>query len=134
VELNHDAATDKVCPLCSKPLVAKRGKYGEFLACSGYPDCKHTESVNGGGSGKPIGMHCPEKGCNGEIVEKRSKRGKVFFGCSSYPDCKFATWDQPVDQACPVCETPYLVEKNTKRQGNFLACVNKDCGYKKSLD
>ena len=134
VELNHEAATDKECPKCGKPLVVKRGKFGEFLACSGYPECKHTESVNGGGSGKPIGMHCPEKGCTGEIVEKRSKRGKVFFGCSSYPDCKFATWDQPVDQACPICGMPYLVEKNTKRQGDFLACVNKECGYKKSLE
>ncbi len=134
VELNHEAATDKQCPTCGKPLVVKRGKYGEFLACSGYPDCKHTESVNGGGGGAPIGMSCPETDCDGEIVEKKSKRGKVFFGCSRYPDCTFATWDQPVDQACPVCDRSYLVEKNTKRQGNFLACVNKECGYKKSLE
>ncbi len=133
VELNHDAATDKSCPACSKPMVVKRGKYGEFIACSGYPDCTHTESVNGGASGKAIGMQCPEKTCQGEIVEKHSRRGKVFFGCSSYPECKFATWDKPIAKACPICNKPFLVEKNTKRQGDFLACVDRECGFKEPL-
>ncbi len=134
VELNHEAATDKTCPVCRQPMVVKRGKYGEFIACSGYPECTHTESVNGGASGQAIGMACPEKDCQGQIVEKRSRRGKVFFGCSSYPDCKFATWDKPVDKPCPVCRKPFLVEKNTKRQGNFLACVDRECGFREPLD
>jgi DNA topoisomerase-1 len=130
IELNHEAATDKVCPKCQKNMVVKRGKYGEFIACSGYPECTHTESVNGGANGTSTGMQCPEDGCEGEIVEKRSKRGKIFYGCNRYPECTFATWDRPVAKPCPICNKPYLVEKNTKRQGNFLACVDRDCGYK----
>jgi DNA topoisomerase-1 len=115
-------------------MVVKRGRYGEFIACSGYPECTHTESVNGSGGGKSIGMQCPEKNCQGEIVEKRSKRGKIFYGCARYPDCKFATWDKPMDKTCPVCNKPYLVEKNTKRNGNFIACVDRDCGYKEPIE
>jgi DNA topoisomerase-1 len=134
VEINHEAATDRTCPKCQKPMVAKRGKYGEFLACSGYPDCNHTESINGGTNGKAIGVACPEAGCDGNIVEKRSKRGKVFYGCSRYPECKFATWDMPVAKPCPVCNKPYLVEKNTKREGRFLACADRQCGYKEPLE
>ncbi len=133
IEPNHEAATDKFCPKCGKAMVIKRGKYGEFLACSGYPDCKHTESINGGGNGKAIGMKCPNQGCDGDIVEKRSKRGKVFYGCSRYPDCNFATWDKPVAKSCPVCNKPYLVEKNTKRKGDFLACVERECGFKEAI-
>jgi DNA topoisomerase-1 len=133
IEINHEAATDKVCPKCNKDMVVKRGRYGEFIACSGYPQCTHTESVNGGAGGKSIGVQCPEKECEGQIVEKRSKRGKVFYGCSRYPDCKFATWDKPVNKTCPVCSKPYLVEKSTKRKGNFIACVDRDCGYKETI-
>ena len=96
VEPNMEAATDKVCPVCQKPLVVKRGKYGEFLACSGFPQCSHTESINGGTNGKPIDVPCPEPGCDGQIVERQSKRGKIFYGCNRYPDCKFATWDKPI--------------------------------------
>ncbi len=130
VEPNYDAATDKVCPKCEKPMVIKRGRYGEFLACSGFPECNHTESLNGGGNGKSIGVSCPENGCNGEIVEKKSRRGKIFYGCNRYPDCKFATWDKPVAKACPVCGAAFLVEKTTKRDGTFLMCLDKECGYK----
>ncbi len=133
VEPNHEAATDKVCPKCNKPMVVKRGKYGEFIACSGFPECNHTESINGGTSGKSTGVSCPEKGCDGEVVEKRSKRGKVFYGCNRYPKCTFATWDKPVAKACPACGKPYLLEKTTKRDGTFLACADKECGYRENL-
>jgi DNA topoisomerase I len=133
VEINHEAATDRNCPKCHKAMVAKRGKYGDFLACSGYPACSHTESINGGTSGKPIGVTCPEADCSGDIVEKRSKRGKIFYGCSRYPQCSFATWDKPVAKPCPLCHKPYLVEKNTKREGTFLACVDRQCGYKEPM-
>ena len=129
IELNHEAAVDKTCPKCGTPLIVKRGRYGEFLACQAYPDCKHTESVNGNGNAKPIGMQCPEPGCGGDIVEKKSKRGKIFYGCSRYPDCTFATWDKPVPKPCPVCGAAFLVEKTTKRKGTFLACLDKECGY-----
>jgi DNA topoisomerase-1 len=133
VEPNHEAATDKVCPDCANPMVIKRGKYGEFLACSGFPKCSHTESINGASGGKSLGVTCPEPGCGGEVVEKKSKRGKVFYGCKRYPECKFATWDKPVAKACPVCGSPYLVEKTSKREGTFFACVNRECGYKENL-
>jgi DNA topoisomerase-1 len=132
VEPNHEAATNKVCPKCNRPLVLKRGKYGEFLACSGFPNCDHTESINGSSNGKSLGITCPEAGCGGSVVEKKSKRGKIFFGCNRYPNCKFATWDKPVAKACPVCGSAYLVEKSSKREGTYLACVNRECGYKEA--
>ncbi|HSO18992.1 MAG TPA: type I DNA topoisomerase, partial [Desulfosarcina sp.] len=94
-------ATDKVCERCGKPMVIKRGRYGDFLACTGYPECKLTLSLNNGANAKSTGVACPEPGCDGEIVEKSSKRGKVFFGCNRYPKCAFATWDRPVATACP---------------------------------
>jgi DNA topoisomerase-1 len=87
-------ATDKVCELCGKPMVVKRGRYGDFLACTGYPECKHTQSLNGGPNAKSTGVACPEKGCDGEVVEKSSKRGKIFYGCNRYPKCSFASWDR----------------------------------------
>lgn len=133
VEPNLEAATDKVCPLCKSPMVIKRGKYGEFLACSAFPKCSHTESINGGSSGKSVGVDCPEPGCSGTIVEKKSKRGKIFYGCNRYPECKFATWDKPVAKACPACGAPYLVEKTNKREGTFTTCLNKECGYKETV-
>jgi DNA topoisomerase I len=133
IEPNQEAATDKYCAKCSRPMVIKRGKYGEFLACSGFPECSHTESINGRSNGNTVGMKCPEENCPGEIVEKRSKRGKIFYGCSRYPECSFATWDKPVAKACPVCTSPYLVEKNTKLKGTFLACINRECGYQENI-
>jgi DNA topoisomerase I len=128
----RETATDKKCPVCSQPMVIKRGKYGEFLACSGFPKCSHTESINGQANGKSIGVACPEPGCTGEIVEKKSKRGKTFYGCSRYPECKFATWDKPVAKPCPACGAPYLMEKTSKREGTYLACANMECRYRET--
>ncbi len=133
IEPNLEAASDKFCAKCGKPMVIKRGKYGEFLACSGFPKCSHTESINGSTNGKSLGVTCPEPGCGGEIVEKKSKRGKVFYGCKRYPECKFATWDKPVAKSCPLCGAAYLVEKSSKREGTYFACVNPECGYKENL-
>ncbi|MDM8538095.1 type I DNA topoisomerase [Desulfobacterales bacterium HSG17] len=121
----------KDCIKCGKPMVKKDGRFGTFLACTGYPECKHTESVNGGAGSKDIGVKCPKPDCDGNIVERRSKRGKIFFGCSKYPDCTFASWDKPVEKPCPDCESKYLVEKETKKDGKFLKCPDKDCGFKK---
>jgi DNA topoisomerase-1 len=81
-----------------------------------------------------IGLSCMEKGCNGRIVEKKSKRGKIFYGCSRYPECTFACWDKPVDKPCPQCHAPFLVEKETKRDGRFLKCLTPKCGYKEKQD
>lgn len=122
--------TDKVCDKCGKPMVVKRGRYGDFLACSGYPECKHTQSLNGGPNAKPIGVKCPVKGCDGEIVEKSSKRGKIFYGCNRYPKCDFASWDRPVPIPCPVCGNPYMVEKTTKRDGTLHVCPNRECRHR----
>ncbi|BBO81769.1 DNA topoisomerase 1 [Desulfosarcina ovata subsp. sediminis] len=123
-------ATDKVCDKCGKPMVIKRGRYGDFLACSGYPECKHTQSLNGGGNAKATGVPCPQPGCDGEIVEKSSKRGKIFYGCNRYPECSFASWDKPVAKACPACGNAYMVEKTTKRDGTMIVCPNRECKYK----
>ena len=134
IKKNIDATKVKECEKCGKDMVIKEGVYGAFLACTGYPECKHTESINGNSNGKEIGMKCPEKDCSGSVVEKKSKRGKIFFGCNNYPDCTFASWDKPVDKQCPECDSPYLLEKNTKRDGHFLKCPKKDCNYKEILD
>ena len=123
----------KDCPKCGKPMVQKDGRFGLFLACTGYPECTHTESLMSENADQDIGMDCPEPGCTGRIVEKRSKRGKLFYGCSKFPDCKFASWDKPVPQPCPGCDAPFLVEKETKRDGRFLKCITPGCGYKDSL-
>jgi DNA topoisomerase-1 len=130
IELPEDEISDIVCEKCKKPMVLKQGKYGKFLACSGYPVCKNTKSINSNQPDKTTGVKCPEKGCTGEIVERRSKRGKIFYGCNRYPDCTFALWDKPVAENCPNCGAEFLVEKSTKKQGTFLMCLNKECGYK----
>jgi DNA topoisomerase-1 len=127
-------ATDKVCELCGKPMVVKRGRYGDFLACTGYPECKHTQSLNSGPNAKSTGVACPEKGCDGEVVEKSSKRGKIFFGCNRYPKCSFASWDRPVANPCPICGHAYMVEKTTKRDGTMHVCPNRDCRHKQAPD
>jgi len=129
-ELAEVEATDKVCDKCSKPMVIKRGRYGGFLACSGYPECKNTQSMNSNGSGKTIGIGCPQKDCAGDIVERTSRRGKKFYGCSRFPECTFATWDKPLDRQCPVCGAKFLVEKITKKQGTFVSCLEEGCGFK----
>jgi DNA topoisomerase-1 len=123
-------ATDKVCDLCGKPMVVKRGRYGDFLACTGYPECKHTQSLNGGNNAKSTGVGCPEEGCDGDVVEKSSKRGKIFYGCNRYPKCTFASWDRPVAIPCPACGNAFMVEKTTKRDGTMHVCPNRNCRHR----
>ena len=133
IEPSMDEISEKVCKKCGKPMVLKTGRYGKFLACSGYPECKNTESVNSTGNGKKTGVKCPEKDCTGDLVERKSKRGKIFYGCSSFPECTFATWDKPVDKKCPDCAAPFLVEKTTKKQGTVQSCIKKGCGYQETI-
>ncbi|MBI5696339.1 MAG: type I DNA topoisomerase [Nitrospirae bacterium] len=114
--------TDEVCPKCGQPMVIKVGRFGKFMACSGYPACKTTKPI-------ALGVACP-KGCGGSLSERRTKGGKVFFGCTNYPKCDFASWDRPVEKKCPDCGSPYLVEKYSKKDGTNIVCPNKDCGYK----
>jgi len=126
----EEEATDKNCEKCGMPMVVKRGRYGDFLACSGYPECKNTQLLNSNGSGKAIGVSCPQKDCSGEIVERSSKRGKLFFGCNRFPECTFATWDKPIARQCPDCGADFLVEKTTKKEGTFITCLTEGCGFK----
>jgi DNA topoisomerase-1 len=120
-----DVALDEKCPQCGNNLVMKYGRFGEFTACSNYPTCKYVKQ-------KTIGVKCPE--CNeGEVVERRSKRGKTFYGCSRYPDCNFVTWAKPVAEKCPDCGSPYLLEKWLK-SGGTLQCPNQECKYKKVVE
>jgi DNA topoisomerase-1 len=115
-------------------MVVKHGRYGEFLACSGYPECKHTQSININKTARSTGIKCPEKGCEGELVERTSKRGKVFYGCNRFPECKLATWDKPVAKPCPACNAPFLVEKSTKKQGKFIYCLTDGCDFKEPVE
>jgi len=123
-----DAPVDKPCPKCHRPMVLKRGRYGEFLACSGYPACKHTESL-AGAPANGTGTRCPVEGCGGQLMERKSKRGKIFYGCSRFPDCTYAIWDRPVARPCPLCGAAFLVEKTSKRRGTYYACLTEGCGH-----
>ena len=119
----EEVTTDEKCPACGAPMVVKRGRFGRFLACSKYPECKTSKPIS-------IGVTCP-KSCGGYISERRSKRGKTFYGCSSYPKCDFVTWDKPRNEACPTCGSAYLLEKYSKKTGPFVACPNKECDYRR---
>ena len=130
IEPSVDEPSDKNCEKCGKSMVIKQGKFGTFYACSGYPICKNTQSVISDKSAVETGVNCPEKGCEGKLVQRTSKRGKVFYGCNHFPDCTFALWDKPVATNCPECGAKYLLEKSTKKQGTFLACHTKGCGYR----
>ncbi len=117
--------TDVLCKICKKPMINKTGRFGRFLACSGYPECKHTEPIS-------LGVTCPEKDCGGALTEKRSKRGKTFFACTNYPDCKFAIWDRPVARPCPQCKAPFLIEKYDRNKGTKTRCNDKNCGFEEN--
>lgn len=118
--------TDQVCPKCGKPLVKRAGKYGEFLGCSGYPKCKTIINIP-----KPSGVKCPKPGCDGDVMEKRSKRGMPFYGCSKYPECDYVSWDRPLDRRCPKCDS-MLVEKQFRGRPQGVKCTAEGCDYKEA--
>lgn len=130
-----DQPTDKVCEKCGSPMVQKQGRFGPFFACSAYPDCKNTKSLKEKGisEAERTGVKCPEKGCSGELVARRSRRGKPFYGCSRYPACTFAVWDKPVPKSCPKCGAPFVAMRTTKRDGPHLRCFDKKCTYKEPI-
>jgi DNA topoisomerase-1 len=130
VEPVDDETSDEICEKCGRAMVIKQGKYGTFLACSGYPDCKNTLSLGSNGEESGTGVNCPEKDCGGTLVQKKTRRGKIFYGCNRFPDCKFAIWDKPIPKECPQCDAKFLVEKTTKRDGTFITCLTKGCGYR----
>jgi DNA topoisomerase-1 len=115
--------SDTICDKCGKNMVVKQGRFGSFLGCSGYPECRNTKPLS-------IGIKCPEEGCTGEITEKKPKKGKTFFGCSKYPNCTFALWDRPLPEACPQCGASFVVEKYDRRTGRTKTCIKQECGYK----
>jgi DNA topoisomerase-1 len=120
----QDVPLDEACPQCSNKLVKKFGRFGEFIACSNYPTCKYVKQ-------KTIGVKCPN--CSeGEIIERRSKRGKTFYGCNRYPECDFVAWGKPLPEKCPECGGSYLIEKFLKA-GAFAQCPNGECKFKKPL-
>lgn len=114
----------EVCEKCGKPMVFKRSRFGTFLACSGYPDCRNIKPIL-----KPTGIKCPQ--CGGDIVERKSKRGKVFYSCSNYPKCKYALWNKPLEEKCPKCGG-IMVEKRTKKEAKKM-CMNEACGYSEDI-
>ena len=161
---------NETCENCGKGMVLKKGRFGSFLACTGYPDCKTTRKIAKSGAvmaapqllnencpdcGAQIaikqgpygeytgctackyvkrettGVACTRPGCKGEIVVKKSKRGKVFYGCSGYPECDRVYWDKPVAKVCPECQSPFLLEKYNAKKGEMvLSCANEGCEYK----
>jgi DNA topoisomerase I len=125
IEIAPEEEVDETCGECGRPMLLRWGKFGKFLGCSGYPDCKNIQPLE-----KPVdlGIKCPE--CKeGNIKERKSRWGKLFYGCDKYPECKFASWDKPLPTACPDCDSPILVEKVTKRAGRTHRCYKKECGY-----
>ena len=118
-----DQPLDEKCPKCDAHLVVKHGRFGEFTACSNYPTCRYVKL-------KSMGVACPKDG--GDIVERKSRRGRVFYGCSNYPDCDFTVWNKPLNEPCPTCGATFLVEKVTKRHGRQVLCHKEDCDYLRS--
>jgi DNA topoisomerase-1 len=124
IEIAPQATTDEKCETCGAPMLVKRGRFGEFLACSRYPECKTTRPIS-------LGVNCPRPNCGGFLTEKRSRRGKVFYGCSNYSKtgCDFVLWDRPIPEKCPQCGALFLVKRENRRGGGRIRCVTDGCGY-----
>ena len=116
--------TDEICDKCGKPMVVKYGRFGKFIACSGYPECTNIKKIV-----NKIGVKCPK--CDGDVIKRTTKRKRIFYGCSKYPECDFVSWDEPLNEKCPKCGKG-LFKKNTKNPKIY--CANKECGYEKAGD
>ena len=119
-----EETTSEICEKCGKPMIVRFGRFGKFLACSGFPDCKSTKSLKARESAQTLDMACP-KCVEGQVIIKKTRRGKIFFGCSRYPNCDFASWGKPIGEKCPKCGHP-LIEDNK----GGVKCNNKECDYK----
>ncbi|WP_039655615.1 type I DNA topoisomerase [Clostridium tyrobutyricum] len=119
----EDKVTDIKCDKCGRFMVIKHGRFGDFLACPGYPECKNTKPIV-----EELDVQCPK--CGGKIVLKRSRKGRKFYGCSNYPDCDFVSWFEPTNELCPECGN-YMVKKYNKSKGSFLECSNSECKHRK---
>jgi DNA topoisomerase-1 len=121
---------DETCEKCGRPMQIRFGRFGRFLGCSGYPECKNIQSLH---KPVPTGVRCAVCG-EGELLERRSRRGKTFYSCSRYPDCVGVAWDLPLPQPCPACGAPFITEKTTKRLGIIRRCIREDCGWQAQVD
>ena len=118
---------DEKCPECKSDLMWRRGRFGSFIACSNYPTCKYIKKKEA----KKIGLTCPE--CNeGDVVERKGRWGRSFYGCTRYPECKFTVYHRPMAEPCPDCGRPYLLVKETKKEGKVVFCNNEECHYKRT--
>ena len=115
----EDEVSEEKCELCGRNMVIKRGRYGKFLACPGFPECKNTKPIV-----TEIGVSCPD--CGNPLVVRRTKRGRIFYGCSDYPDCKFVSWNKPVE----IMSTMELYGFKNSKGKEYEVCSNKECGYK----
>ena len=121
--------SDQTCDKCGAKMLIKEGRYGKYLACSAYPDCRNNQPLN---KPKSLGISCPL--CQeGELMEKKSRYGKIFYSCNRYPKCKYALWDLPLAKACPKCGFPIVVEKTTKRLGTVQKCPQENCDYQLTI-
>lgn len=120
VEIKDEDA-GKECPQCGKPLLIKHGRFGKFIACSGFPDCRYTESIN-----EEAGVNCPI--CSGPVLALKSKKGRRYYGCKNYPECNFRSWNKPTGEKCPICGDA-MVEKYNK-QGSQAVCQNPECKHR----
>lgn len=125
VEIKDEEA-GKDCPECGRPLLIKYGRFGKFLACSGFPECRHTESIN-----EDTGVKCPQ--CGGAIIALKTKKGRKFYGCSNYPGCEFRSWNKPTGEKCPRCGDA-MVEKNDRTHGVQVICQNSECKHRQEVN
>ena len=122
--VSESTTVEGACDKCQSSLILKVGRFGKFIACSNYPDCKFTKPID-------LGIKCPKDDCKGKIAARRSKKGRMFYGCTAYPNCDFVSWDKPVPEPCPKCDNAYTVEKWKKDEGTSIICPESECDYKK---
>ena len=117
---------EEKCPECGSDLVWRHGRFGAFVACSGYPTCKHIKKKET----QEVGLLCPE--CHqAPVVERKGRWGRSFYGCRRYPECRFTAYHRPIPEPCPDCARPYLLEKETKKEGKVVFCGNEACHFKR---
>ncbi|MGU8377758.1 type I DNA topoisomerase [Clostridium perfringens] len=122
----EDKVSDVPCDKCGRLMVIKHGRFGDFLACPGYPECQNTKPIV-----EEVDANCPL--CGGKILVKRSKKGNRFYGCSNYPECNFVSWYEPTNEKCPECGS-YMVKRYSKSKGEYLQCSDKECKYEKIIE
>ncbi|CAK7020403.1 type I DNA topoisomerase [Tissierella sp.] len=116
----QDEISDVICEKCGKNMVIKHGRFGKFLACPGYPECKNTKAIV-----DELNVKCPK--CDGNLVKRKSKKGRIFYGCSNYPNCDFVSWDEPIEEKCPQCGGIMVIKRNKKEK--IIKCISKECEY-----